>query len=136
MISSSTNIRVRFAETDAMRVAYHGNYFAWFEAARIDMLDAMGLPYRELDAMGLYLPVLEVGAKYLHSAHFDDILTIKASIRERPGVIIKIEYEVFCGEKKLCEAFSKHAFVNEKGVPIKPPADFLRKLRELFDKNE
>lgn len=103
MISSTTKIRVRFAETDAM---------------------------------GLHLPVLEVGAKYLRSAHFDDTLEIRASIRERPGVVIKIEYEVFCGEKKLCEAFSRHAFVNEKGVPIKPPAEFLKKLRALFDKNE
>lgn len=136
MISSSTKIRVRFAETDAMKVAYHGNYFAWFEAARIELLDNLKMPYRELDAQGMHLPVLEVGVKYLRPAKFDDVLTINAVIKERPSVKIRIDYEVFCGEQKLCEAFSKHAFVNSQGYPIKPPAQFLNKLREFFDKDE
>lgn len=136
MITSETAIRVRFAETDGMRIAYHGNYFAWFEAARIDMLDMLGLPYRLLDAEGLHLPVLEVGVKYMRSARFDDRLLVRAMIRERPGVRIRIDYEVFNGDEKLCEAFSKHAFVNSSGAPIKPPAKFLNRLREIFDRSE
>ena len=132
MISSETKIRVRFAETDAMRVAYHGNYFAWFEAARIEMLDSIGLPYRDLYAQGCHLPVLEVWVKYIRSARFDDILTIRASIKERPSVKIKVEYEVFCGEQKLCEGYSMHAFVNSQGCPIKPPSDFINKMRQYF----
>lgn len=132
MITSETKIRVRFAETDAMRVAYHGNYFAWFEAARIELLDFLDLPYKDLDAQGYHLPVLEVWVKYIRSAKFDDILTVKASIKERPSVKIKIEYEVFLGEQKLCEGYSMHAFVNSQGCPIKPPAHFINKLRQYF----
>lgn len=136
MIVSESQIRVRFAETDAMGIAYHGNYFAWFEVSRIDMLDRLGFPYEKLHKQGLHLPVLEVGAKYQRSAFFDDILTIRAMIKERPSVRIRIDYEVKRGEEILCVAHSMHAFVNSKGMPIKPPADFLNPLREIFDKSE
>ncbi|MBR4596952.1 MAG: acyl-CoA thioesterase [Opitutales bacterium] len=133
MISSETKIRVRFAETDAMRVAYHGNYFAWFEVSRVEMLDSVGLSYKELDAKGCHLPVLEVHSKFIRPAKFDDVLTIRACVKERPGVKIKIEYEVFCGDEKLCEGYTIHAFVNSQGVPIKPPAAFINRLRQYFD---
>ena len=133
MIVSETKIRVRFAETDGMRVAYHGNYLAWFEAARVDMLDMLGTPYRDLDARGMNLPVLEVGVRYLKSAFFDDTLTVRAMIKERPGVRIRIDYEVFRGDDRLCEGHTKHAFVSGAGTPIKPPADFLAKIRGIFD---
>jgi acyl-CoA thioester hydrolase, YbgC/YbaW family len=136
MIVSETKIRVRFAETDGMKIAYHGNYLGWFEAARVDMLDMLETPYKELDAQGFHLPVLEIGVRYLKSAFFDDILTVRAMIKERPGVRIRIDYEVGRGEDKLCEGFTKHAFVNGVGLPIKPPADFIKKLRVFFDASE
>ena len=132
MISSETKLRVRFAETDAMRVAYHGNYFAWFEVSRIEMLDKIGLSYKELDSLGCHLPVLEVHSKFMRPAKFDDVLTIRASLKEKPSVKIKIEYEVFCEDKKLCEGYTIHAFVNSNGIPMKPPTFFLNKLRQYF----
>ncbi len=132
MITSETKVKVRFAETDAMRVVYHSNYFVWFETSRVELLDALELPYRNLDAQGCHLPVLEAWAKYIRPAKFDDILTVKASIKERPTARIKIEYEVFCGEQKLCEGYTIHAFVNSQGCPIKPPSYFIEKIRQYF----
>ncbi len=136
MIVSETKIKVRFAETDGMGIAYHGNYFAWFEASRVDMLDMLGQPYKELSKAGYHLPVLEVGVRYQRSAFFDDILTVRATIKERPTVKIRIDYEIFCGQTKLCEGFTKHAFVNGSGIPIKPPAEFLSVLKKVFDESK
>ncbi len=62
---SLSRVRVRYAETDQMGVAYHGEYFAWFEVGRTDLLRELGLTYRELEADGLRLPVIEVQARYL-----------------------------------------------------------------------
>ncbi|MBO6102263.1 MAG: acyl-CoA thioesterase [Opitutales bacterium] len=132
MISSSAQIRVRFAETDAMGIAYHGNYFAWFEVARIAMLDSLGLSYSALHKSGMHLPVLEVGAKYIRSAFFDDTLEIRAEIREKPLLKIRVDYEVRRGDELLCAGHSVHAFVNSKGVPIRPPAEFMEKIKSKF----
>ena len=57
MIHCISKIRVRYAETDRMGVVYHSNYLVWFETARIQMLDQIGMPYSEIEARGLFLPV-------------------------------------------------------------------------------
>lgn len=54
MILAEVGIRVRYQETDQMGVVYHGNYFTWFEAARIELLDQLGCPYRDLEKVGTY----------------------------------------------------------------------------------
>ena len=64
MIHCISKIRVRYAETDRMDVVYHSNYLVWFETARILMLDQIGMPYSEIEARGLFLPVLTVSAEY------------------------------------------------------------------------
>ena len=58
MLRASVDIRVRYKETDKMGVVYHSNYFAWFEIARITLLDELGCPYAELEKAGFFLPVL------------------------------------------------------------------------------
>ena len=56
MIVSETKIRVRYAETDKMGIAYHANYFTWFEVARVNMLDELGASYRDLESEGFFVP--------------------------------------------------------------------------------
>src|SRR5690606_26804974 len=96
MISSTTEIRVRYAETDRMGVAYHGNYMAWFEVARVNMLDELGCPYLQMEADGFRLPVLEVSVRYRRPLTFDDRVTIEAVIGEKPSLRIKIDYTLRC----------------------------------------
>ena len=86
MLYATTEIRVRYAETDKMGVVYHANYFVWFESVRIQLLDDLGLPYNDLEERGYFLPVLECRAKFLQPAHFDDRLTVTVAI----DVIVKI----------------------------------------------
>ena len=132
MIYSETEIRVRYAETDKMGIAYHANYFTWFEVARVQMLDELGVPYRDLEAEGYLLPVLECRAKFLRSAFFDDLLTIKTFIEEPPLARIQVRYEVVRGEELLCKGETVHGFVNTDGEVTRPPARFVELARARF----
>ena len=131
MISAEVGIRVRYQETDQMGVVYHGNYFTWFEAARIELLDQLGCPYRELEKSGYLLPVLHCEAKFKKPAHFDDRLTIKVLIKEPPTAKVKIDYQVLRDGDFLCSGSSTHAFIDKQGKLIRPPAAFLEKTREM-----
>jgi acyl-CoA thioester hydrolase len=84
VIHSISKIRVRYAETDRMDVVYHSNYLVWFETARILMLDEIGMPYSEIEARGLFLPVLTVSAEYKSPARFDDQLEIHLFMKRSP----------------------------------------------------
>ncbi len=132
MIESTTEIRVRYAETDKMSIVYHGNYFAWFEVGRVCLLDEVGLPYREIEASGYRLPVLEATARFHRPASFDDRLTIKTYIREKPLVRMNIDYEVWNGKTLICTGATRHAFVNKNGAPARPPADFTKRIEVFF----
>ncbi|MBX2931915.1 MAG: acyl-CoA thioesterase [Chitinophagaceae bacterium] len=84
MYESSTQIRVRYAETDQMNVVYHGNYAQYFEVGRAESIRDLGFTYKELEKSGIIMPVVELNIKYLRPAHYDDLLTIKTSVRELP----------------------------------------------------
>lgn len=129
MITSTTEIRVRYAETDMMGVAYHGNYMAWFEMARVHMMDELGCPYREMEANGFRLPVLEVSVRYRRPVTFDDRVMVEAVMKEKPSLRIRIDYTLRSQGKITAEGFTLHAFINTKGQPVRPPENF----RELID---
>jgi acyl-CoA thioester hydrolase len=91
MFSSSTQIRIRYAETDQMGVVYHSNYFPYFESARAEAIRELGLTYADMEKSGIVMPVVDVHCKYLRSARYDDLLTIKTMLKELP-VHHKIEF--------------------------------------------
>lgn len=126
MLLAEVGIRVRYQETDQMGVVYHANYFTWFEAARIELLDAMGCPYLSLEKEGFYLPVLHCEAKFHKPASFDDRLMVRATIKDTPSARIEIYYKVFRGDDLLCSGNTTHAFVDKSGKLIRPPDRFLR----------
>ncbi|WOO42380.1 thioesterase family protein [Rubellicoccus peritrichatus] len=132
MIESTCEIRVRYAETDKMGFVYHSNYFIWFEAARVQMLDELGLPYTEIEANGLMLPLIECSAKFSRPARFDDRVKIHLSIPEKPRLRLKVHYKVTCKEVHLAEGFTQHVFVDLEGRPAKPPASFMALVNKLF----
>lgn len=134
MIISTTEIRVRYAETDKMGVAYHGNYMAWFEMARVNMLDELGCPYRDLEAHGYLLPVLEVSVRYRRSVTFDDRVSVEARIARKPSLRIRIDYTLRCRGTVTAEGFTLHAFVDSNGRPVRPPPEFVRLMDREFDR--
>lgn len=132
MIQTRASVTVRYAETDMMGIVYHGSYLPWFEVARTQLLREQGFPYRQLEADGYRIPVLDVAAKYLRPALYDDVLTIVASIREKPLLRIRIEYEVRRGDELLATGQSSHAFCDLNGRPTRPPPLFVARMNEVF----
>ena len=102
MFTSETKIRVRYAETDQMGVVYHSNYFPYFEVARVESIRDLGFSYADMEKMGVIMPVVDVHARYLRPAVYDDLLTIKTSLKELP-VHHKIEFhhEVYNEKEEL-----------------------------------
>lgn len=133
MLQSRTQLTVRYAETDMMGIVYHANYLPWFEIGRTTLLKEHGLPYRQLEADGYRLPVLEITAKFLRPAVYDDTLSILTTLREKPVLRIKLEYEVRRGDELLATGHSLHAFINLQGEPVRPPAAFTQKMNGLFE---
>lgn len=134
MITSETEIRVRYAETDKMGFVYHGNYLTWFEVARVRLLDDMGCPYLQLEEEGYYLPVLQADLRYRKPLTFDDRVTVRVILRERPGLRISLEYEVVCRDEVHTTGNTLHAFIDQNGKPKKPPQSFLRAVAKHWPK--
>jgi acyl-CoA thioester hydrolase len=95
MISHEIQLRVRYAETDQMGYVYYGNYATYFEVARVETFRHIGFAYKEMEEEGIMMPVLEYKTKFIKPALYDDLLTIKIKIAEKPGVRIRFEYEVY-----------------------------------------
>src|SRR3954453_5098202 len=77
MYVSTTQARVRYAETDQMGIVYYGNYAQYFEISRVENMRQLGYSYKEMEKEGVILPVVEMHIKYLRSAVYDDLLTIR-----------------------------------------------------------
>lgn len=136
MVRSTTDVRVRYAETDRMGFVYYGNYSIYFEIARVEMLRELGISYRELEDSGISLPVLEYRIKYLKPAYYDELLTIKTIMPELPSARIKFNYETYNADGVLLNvAETTLVFIHSKTMkPCQPPETVLEKIRPFFYK--
>ena len=132
MIRSRVEMTVRYAETDMMGIVYHANYLPWFEVGRTTLLKELGVPYRRLEEEGFRLPVLEISAKYLRPAVYDDTVEILTTLADRPLLRIRLEYEVRRAGELLATGASMHAFVDRQGKPVRPPAWAVEKIAQAF----
>jgi acyl-CoA thioester hydrolase len=102
MFVSETQIRVRYAETDQMKVVYHGNYAQYFEVARAESIRQLGFTYADMEALGVMMPIIELHTKFLRPAHYDDLLTVKVILKELPtDHRIEFHHEVYNENQKL-----------------------------------
>ena len=125
-VITEKEIRVRYAETDKMGITYHANYFLWFEVARIHMLDDLGVVYKTLEDEGYFLPVVECQARFLASARFDDVVRIVTELEVTNRAKFRIDYVVWCGDRKITKGYTYHAFMDKDGRVIRPPERFLK----------
>ena len=118
----STKIRVRYSETDQMGYCYYGNYASYFEVARVEALRQKGISYKELENLGILLPVKKFEITYLQPAKYDDLLEIQTRIIELEGVRIGFSYKTYNDDGQLLnEAYTLLVFVNaqtQKPMPI------------------
>ena len=122
---NETVVRVRYADTDAMGVAYHANYFTWFEVGRTEYLRQLGISYAAVEAMGLQLPVVECQARFLAPARYDDLLVIAAEViradRLRVGYRYAIRHQAT--GKAIATGETHHVFIDRVGRPRRVPLD-------------
>jgi len=95
MVRFDTLFRVAYADTDQMGVMYHGAYARYLEVARVDCLRSLGISYRDVEKMGIFLPVLEMNIKYLQPIFYDDLVRIHVSIETLPRRSFIFDYQLF-----------------------------------------
>jgi acyl-CoA thioester hydrolase len=128
--SGASRVRVRYAETDQMRVAYHANFFVWFEVGRTDLLRQIGWSYREMEQAGFQLPVIEAHCRFLTPARYDDEIEIRTVGRLLSAVRVQFEYEAVRVADEVVAATGEtlHAAVTPAGRPCRLP----NRVRDLF----
>ncbi len=133
MISSETKIRVRYADTDQMKMVYYAKFFEYFEQGRSDLLRDIGMPYPEIERMGYFLPVIEAHAKYFKPARYDDLIVVRTTLTDIPQVRVRIEYQVHndASGEVHAEGYTVHGFLNaSSGRPARAPEQFVELLTE------
>jgi acyl-CoA thioester hydrolase len=110
----STDVSVRFAETDAQGVAHNSNYLVWFEVARIAYLAEYAGGYSAIREQGLESLVLESHVRYRQPATFDDWLTIHTRVGELRGARFRFDYEITCNGEVIADGWTSHACVDAK----------------------
>lgn len=123
--------QAKYYETDQMAVVHHSNYIRWFEEARVHYLDQIGMGYDEIEAAGIYSPVLEVNCKYKSSVRFNETVLIKTILIFFNGIKMKLEYQVFDSATNQLRAVghSEHCFVSKDFKPVSLKKDY----KDIYD---
>jgi acyl-CoA thioester hydrolase len=127
-----TTLRVRYAETDAMGVVYHANYFVWFEVGRGDWFRAFGQDYGEWETLGYFLPVSEAHARFHAPARYADTIAVRTWIEEARSRSVTLGYEVLDADsqKRLASGTTKHVCMDSEGQACRLPGD----MQELLER--
>lgn len=130
IVEGEVKIRVRYKETDKMGVVHHSNYVNFYEVARTELMRERGVSYREMEERGVMLPVKEVFMDYISPAYYDDLLTVRIRVVEKPTVKLCFEHEVYNEAGELINTGRVVlVFINaETRRPVRAPQWFL----ELF----
>jgi len=135
MIVHTLRIRVRYADTDKMGVVHHARYLEWFECGRTELMRHLGYPYAQMEAEGYTLPVIEAWCQYLRPVFYDDLVSIRTYLKEKPRAKIRLEYEVFReGDPEMvARGFTVHSFVGQGNRPVRAPRKFLEVISPFFE---
>jgi acyl-CoA thioester hydrolase len=115
---TTSHVRVRFCDTDLMGIVHHANYFAYFEAGRVEWLRKRGVSYTTWAARGMHLPVVDASIRYRAPARFDDVLEVATTLSELKAASLRFEYRLHRAETDgpllIAEGMTRLAFVDEK----------------------
>lgn len=123
------DIRVRFAETDAMGIVHHSRYLPYLEEARVAYLRHLGHPYTEMRSEGVDYAVLEAHLRYVQPLRFDDVLTVHLRLASAARAWFQMAYLVTVSGEVRATATTAHGCVNVEGRPVRMPA-WLRALAD------
>lgn len=119
--------RTQYYETDQMGIIHHSNYIRWFEEARCDMMEQMGLGYALMESKGILCPVLSMHCEYKSMTRFGDTVEIQCILKEYNGIKMTIEYSVMdkiTGQIR-CVGESRHCFLSREGKPVSLKKQYL-----------
>jgi acyl-CoA thioester hydrolase len=121
------DIRVRYAETDQMGVAYYANYLVWFEVGRSEFYRRRGFPYIDLEALGYKVVVTEVHCRYRNSARYDETVIVRTRLKGVNKRMITFGYQILREDQKevIAEGETRHICVDSKGKTKSLPEKFL-----------
>ena len=126
---------MHYALTDQMGVVYYGNYAQFYEIGRTEAIRQLGYTYKDIEAMGIIMPVVEMNSKFLRPAKYDDLITVKTTLRELPtGHAINFFFEIFNEEDKLLNAGNVVLYFMEAVTMkrAKMPTELEEKLKGYF----
>jgi acyl-CoA thioester hydrolase len=134
MITGISTRRVLYAETDRMGFLYYGNYPSYYEVGRTELLRTLGTSYKALEETGVQMPVHSLQIEYIKPAAYDDVLSIRATLKEMPGVRMLFHYEI---ENESGEVINRGqtelVFTRiSDNKPVRPPAWFVELLEPHF----
>lgn len=124
-LSVQSAIHVRYAETDMMGVVHHSNYPVWFEVGRTELMHALGLPYREIEARGYFLMLSGLGVEYRRAARYDDHLTLSTGLTALRSRTLSFGYRLLRGEELLATGETRHIATDRQYRPARLPDDVL-----------
>ena len=112
--------KAQYHETDQMGIIHHSNYVKWMEEARLDLMDQIGLNYRQMEDMEIISPVLSISVEYHSMVHFDDTVVIYTKLLKYNGIKMDVEYRMTDKETGELRTTGKssHCFLNRSGRPI------------------
>jgi acyl-CoA thioester hydrolase len=127
---AETSVRVRYAETDQMGVAYYGNYFTWFEVGRVELCRQLGFEYKRMEAEDdSFIVVAEARCRYKRPARFDDLLTVRTRVTAAQRRTVRLAYEIFNQTGELiATGETVHVICDRKGRPKSLPEKYQRYL--------
>jgi len=130
---NDARVRVRYAETDQMGVVYHANYLVWFEVGRVELLRSLGFDYKQIEADGFAIAVVEATARYKAPAKYDDELLIRTRVKAMSAVIIKFGYEVLRAADGvvLAEGETTHVVVDRKMKKSRLPEKYAVAIKTM-----
>lgn len=137
MYEAITQIRVRYGETDQMGYLYYGYYALYYEVGRAEAIRQLGFTYKQLEEMGVMMPVVDLHAQYFRPALYDDLITVKTILKEMPeGPKIKFHSELYNEQEQLLnKGVTTLVFYNpvlKQKVPM--PDDLVLRLTPFFSK--
>ena len=124
------DIRVRYAETDQMGVAYYANYLVWFEVGRAEFCRKRGFIYADLEIMGYRLAVTDVRCHYRNSARYDELIVVRTRLKELNKRMITFGYQILRKDQEelIAEGETRHICLDTSNKPKSLPETFLARL--------
>lgn len=136
MYITKISIRIHYALTDQMGVVYHGHYAQFYEIGRTEAIRQLGFTYKDMEAMGIIMPVVDIHSKFLRPAKYDDLITVITTLREMP-VHHKILFhsEIYNEEEQLLNAGDVTLYFMESKTMSRcaMPANLKNKLQPYFE---